>query len=266
MNLLIDVGNQRIKWATSDQLENRTGSQDYQDDQGQWTDQVIQTHTTTPGTQLGVRFATLPAPDAVWVACVSDGRIEQEISGICKSLWGLSPVFARSSASAFGIKNRYQDPTSLGVDRWVAIIAAGNITGGGPILVIDAGTAVTIDYVNARNEFVGGLIFPGLATMVKSLNSSTGLIRENIQPVPGEALEFVCNNTKTAVANGASLSVVAGINMAVNHYLSENGKHSKVLISGGDAEFIAGLSSHQLIVKPDLVLQGLSLLGGSLQG
>jgi type III pantothenate kinase len=263
MNLLIDIGNQRIKWATSDQLGNLTESLDYQDNLEQWPDQVILTHTTGLGTQLGGQFATLPTPDAVWVACVSDCLIENEISGICESLWGLSPVFARSSASAFGIKNRYQDPELLGVDRWIAIIAAANFADGGPLLVIDAGTAVTIDLVNDNNEFMGGLIFPGLATMVSSLNSSTGLIREDIQLVPGKALEFVCKNTSTAVVNGAAISVVAGIDMAVHHYFSVYGEHSKVLIAGGDAGFIAGLSGHHMIVKPDLVLQGLSLLAGS---
>ena len=266
MKLLIDIGNQRIKWATSDQLDNRTGSQGYQNEQEQWPGQVIQTDASSLGTQLGVQFATLPAPDAVWVACVSDGTIEKEIAGICKSLWGLSPVFARSSAGAFGIKNCYEDPALLGVDRWIAMIAAGNIAGRGPLLVIDAGTAVTIDFVNDNNEFVGGVIFPGLATMISTLNSSTGLIREDIQLVQGNVLEFECKNTKSAVANGTALSVVAGIDKAVDHYLSENGENLKVLITGGDAGFIARLSSHPMVVEPELVLHGLRLLDGSLKG
>lgn len=252
MKLLIDIGNRRLKWATSTQI-NASASTTL-------SDQIINTHSSERVEQLSRQFKKLPAPESVWVSCVSAESIKTDIVKICQNLWQLSPICIRAEAAALGVKNCCENPAAVGVDRWAANIAARHIAGARPLVVIDAGTAVTIDYVDSGGEFLGGIISPGVATMIESLNSATDQIPEMTHSYNAKQIHYVNTNTRSAVENGVRLAVVAGIDQAIAHHLATKGKELKVIITGGDAEWIADLSVHDMKYQSNLVLNGLLLL------
>ncbi len=269
MNLLIDIGNQRIKWATSDQINARINLQRESSENLKspgWVvgNQVMGTHDRNFEQRISAQFNDFNdlAPDSVWVSSVSGEGINTEMDKFFSARWNLSAVYAVAQSNAFGIRNCYENPELLGVDRWLAIIGGRHIAGPGPLVIIDAGTAVTIDYVNDQDNFLGGVICPGFGAIIVAINSSAGLIREEIQLVDKKCLQFTNTNTHSAMANGAALSVVAGIDQAIDYYLSADGEELRVLITGGDAESISGLSCHGMDIEPNLVLVGLMLLSG----
>ncbi len=264
MKLLIDIGNRRVKWATSDQINASVSAPTPSDLDKIISDQIINTHSSERVKQLSMQFKKLPAPESVWVSCVSTESIKTDIVKICKVIWKLSPIYIRAEANAMGVENCCENPATVGVDRWAANIAARHIAGPRPLVVIDAGTAVTIDYVDSSGGFLGGVIFPGVATMIESLNSATGQIQEMThtystkqRPKP---IHYVNTNTRSAVENGVMLAVVAGIDQAIAHHLATKDGELKVIITGGDAECIASLSIHDMKYESSLVLIGLRLL------
>ena len=127
-----------------------------------------------------VEGSLLPAletrPAAVWVASVADANREAELASEAKARWGLAPWFARSSAAACGVSNSYAEPERMGVDRWLAMIAAYQRIAG-PVCVIDAGSALTIDFVATDGRHRGGYILPGMAMMERSLLGETARVR-----------------------------------------------------------------------------------------
>lgn len=266
MKLLIDIGNQRVKWATSEQLNVsvRRSVASQRDVDKIMRDQIVNTHSTELVDQLGMQLRKLPAPESVWVSCVSAEFIRTEVVKMCQLIWKLSPICIRAEAEAAGVENGYEDPVTLGVDRWAANVGARHTAGGASLVVIDAGTAVTIDYINREGRFLGGIIFPGVVTMIESLYSATGQIqaatRSDTMRKDVTHVQIINTNTQSAVENGVVLTVVAGIDKAIDQYrLAEDGE-LKIIITGGDAEYIASLSMHNMKYEPNLVLIGLLLL------
>lgn len=270
MKLLIDSGNRRVKWATSDQINaavcaptSNTSALD-----NRISAQIINTHSSERVGQLSMQFKKLPVPESVWVSCVSSESVKTDIVKICNVIWNLSPICIRAEADAMGVENCCENPAAIGVDRWAANIAARHIAGAQPLVVIDAGTAVTIDYVDSAGRFLGGVILPGVATMIESLNSATAQIPDGIQSyntkqMPKQVpknIHYINTNTRSAVENGVMLAVVAGIDQAITHHLATKDRELKVIITGGDAELIAGLSIYDMKYESNLVLNGLLLL------
>jgi type III pantothenate kinase len=145
--------------------------------------------------------------------------------------------------------NCYEYPERLGVDRWMVMIGARQITEG-PCCVIDAGTALTIDMIHGNGKHLGGLIVPGLSLMFGCLESGTA--------IPGYAEQLSDNNlgcsTNTAIQLGC-LRALAGV---VEKTLHDTGLvDPKVLLTGGDATLLASVVNYPLTIVPDLVLQGL---------
>ncbi|WP_424947798.1 type III pantothenate kinase [Candidatus Spongiihabitans sp.] len=266
MKLFIDIGNRRVKWATSAQI-NVSVSQPTDDPSALdkiISEQVINTHSSTLADQLSMQFKKLPAPESVWVSCVAAESIKTDIAKICQVIWKLSPICIRAEAAAGGVENCYENPASVGADRWAANIAARHVAGARALVVIDAGTAVTIDYVDSKGGFLGGLIFPGVATMIESLTSATGQIPAmthsySAKRTPRQT-HYLNTDTRAAVENGVMLAVTAGIDRAIDYHLATKDSELKVIITGGDAECIIGLSSHDMKHEPNLVLIGLLLL------
>ena len=270
MKLLIDIGNQRVKWATSEQLnlvdEAATSRIECDKMMPNKTigNQIINTRSADLVTQLMMSFSKLPIPESVWVSCVSAAAIKKNIVEMCHVMWQLSPTFIRAEGDVAGVENGYENPATLGADRWAANIGGRHIAGRSALVVIDAGTAVTIDYINQAGRFSGGLIFPGAVTMIESLHAATGQIKRpsapSLSPLPLAQIQLMNTNTKSALENGVMLAVVAGIDRAIEQYLRAEGSELKVIITGGDAECIASLSTHDMKHESNLVLLGLLLL------
>ena len=152
------------------------------------------------------------------------------------------------------IKNAYSSPRSLGMDRLAAAVGAWSMQSGHDILVVDAGTAITFDFVSADGVYHGGNIAPGIELRLKSLHEHTGALplvnAEGMVPMFGQ-------DTETAIRSG----VINGIRHELDGYLAELASiypSLLVFLTGGDAEFFDIKAKSSTFAVPDLVLRGLA--------
>ena len=163
----------------------------------------------------------------VWVSSVAGVEFEREYTSLINQHSGLQPWFARTSAQAAGLKNSYQDPSRMGVDRWLAMLGARRRCQG-RLCVIDAGSATTIDLVDAAGQHEGGYIIPGPALMERALLLDTDRVRfaEDVDYAltPGKS-------TAEAVRHGIALAQVGAVAAAID----EVGAVSPGLVFAGGA-------------------------------
>ena len=157
MKLLVDIGNSRVKWATLD--GGRLGEQQAACHAG-WTQQDW--HRSL--------FA-MPGIEEVFVASVSEAP-SAALDAAAAEATGHRAIFVTTGVEAAGVRNAYREPRLLGVDRWLAVIAA-HATIDGDCCIADVGTAATFDAVTASGEHLGGFIVPGPGLMVRSLHGGT---------------------------------------------------------------------------------------------
>ena len=197
--------------------------------------------------------AVSPAPEAVWISSVAGPTDEEALTAAVVEAWSVRPWFARSSRSAGGITNSYAAPERMGVDRWLAMLAAWQRVGDA-VCVIDAGTALTIDFVDAEGNHRGGYILPGLDMMERALLADTDRVRFDDAPrdslAPGDS-------TETAVLNGLQLAQVGAIELALSRY----GNNELLVFTGGNGATAQRLLERGGELCEELVLDGLDLLG-----
>lgn len=245
MNLLFDIGNTRIKWATlaGDDL----GAQ-RAEPHANWDVERVQAAVLSGMTR----------PGRVIVSNVGGSRIAALVQEAVSSRWGLQPEFVSSTAEACGVRNAYAVPQNLGVDRWLAVIAA-HSRSRQLSCIVSCGTAMTIDGVDANGQHLGGVIVPGPELMVSSLLRNTSEIATRAeQGSTGESL--FADNTLGAIHQGAAHSLAALVERAVDSMHRSAGEAPRLLLTGGAAPVIERLIFRTHEVVPDLVLQGLARL------
>ena len=178
---------------------------------------------------------------------------EADLSQWSKQLYGLEPEFAVASESLAGVTNAYSDPHTLGVDRWLAMCAAWNASAGSCV-VIDAGTALTIDVVAENGQHLGGYIVPGLATMQRHLWDTTEQVK--VQTEDYVRTDVYGTDTKSCVANGTLRMCIEFINGVSR---SSGLSTPTVFLTGGDAESLLPQLDTEVLFNPYLVLDGLAL-------
>lgn len=234
MILDLDVGNSRIKWL----LRTRQGGVF---DRG-WLSDVRQL----------AQLESLPKEvSRVRVSSVV-GAYNNELGEICRQRWQVDTEFACVVDGAVGLSCGYREPTALGIDRWLAMVA-GWSRHHSSFMVVDAGTALTIDLVDSRARHRGGYIIPGYEMMKTSLGQRTWGVAVEDPSLAGTAPG---NNTSSAVLNGclwAQMGAITGV--------CGNTDAAIILLTGGDAPLLA---AHLRIgipmeVVPDLVFDGLAL-------
>ncbi len=171
--------------------------------------------------------------------------------------FGVEPEFAVSSQTLAGVTNCYKEPSRLGVDRWLALVAAWNDVRSS-VLVIDAGTALTVDVANDRGLHMGGYIAPGLETMRESLATDTENVRVAFLQDCESIREFG-TNTRDAVQGGLLSMVVAWMSRCRALAESICGKAPKVFLTGGDSTRLARWLDFPCEIQADLVLDGLAI-------
>ena len=229
MILCLDAGNSRLKYGLFD----GTG----------WRIQGALDYPT-----LDNLAAQLPQRPARIVACnVAGEAIRLRIEALAASL-ALPLGWLTSSAAACGVTNGYDNPQQLGADRWAALIAARALHAG-PCVVIMAGTATTIDAIDANGFFCGGLILPGLSLMRAALARNTA-------DLPHAAGQYKAQptNTDDAIVSGAIHATLG----AIERMRATLGEDALCLLSGGAGpELEPHLTApHRLI--DNLVLEGLA--------
>jgi len=243
--LVIDVGNSRLKWG----LYDRRG----------WLAQGV-----TPNGEigaLGVRdWHNLPRPArAVGVNVAGEAarvRVEAQLAR-----WRLVPEWLTATESACGVINRYARPAQLGADRWASLVAAWRRAIATDLfppacVVVNAGTAVTIDALDADGVFRGGLILPGMRLMLQSLAEKTA----GLKVPPGEFREFP-DNTADAIYTGALRSVCGAIEL-MRREIDANTAHVRCYLAGGAAPEIGQHLNPPVEIIDNLVLEGVLALAG----
>ncbi len=168
-----------------------------------------------------------------------------------------------ASAKSCGVINRYDNPQTLGCDRWAAIIAGWNFAKN-TCVVVSAGTAITIDAITANDsdgEFIGGLILPGLHLMQQSLGLAAALLPPANVYDDKTTRSIFATSTRDAIDNGALQAATGAIERMATELNTIAGQLPHIIISGGDANLIANqLKCHvtnQVSIVDNLVLQGL---------
>ncbi len=240
MNLLIDSGNSFIKWALATDDSFITGSRSL----------------TAAASYLRKKWANYDVPSRVIVSNVAGESIAGEISNAVRELWQLDTEFVISSRNCCGLTNSYHKPEQLGVDRWMAMVAAFQMTDG-PVIVVDCGTAVTIDLVDEGGLFVGGTIMPGLNTAFQSLRAGTDSVEE-ISSL-NECASPVAQSTEDGVVAGVLFGLAGGIERIISEHALLVDKIPAVFITGGDVEKLVPYLTIPVALQSSLVLEGLRI-------
>ncbi|HET7924258.1 MAG TPA: type III pantothenate kinase, partial [Rhodanobacteraceae bacterium] len=145
MSVLVDIGNTRIKWATlaAGRLVRRGSA----------------VHRDSLDAAVAAFAAELPTRSRIIAANVAGASMAARLEALVATRPGSSLELVATAAEQFGVRCAYKDPSRLGVDRWVAVLAAYHVARGAAC-AIDAGTAVTLDAVDSAGTHLGGLIFP----------------------------------------------------------------------------------------------------------
>jgi len=164
-------------------------------------------------------------------------------------------VHVLSYKSKLPFKIEYETPETLGPDRIAAIVGAIQLFPEAEILVIDAGTAITFDYL-LSNKFSGGNISPGLTMRLNALNTFT----DNLPLVPlSGKFSFPGRNTQDAILAG----VITGVTYEINEYIRTFKKKytdSKIILTGGNGNFLKDKINFQITYSPDIVIDGLNYI------
>ena len=242
MILLLDLGNTRLKWALA-----RPGSQAWvAQGAADWHDDLAAT--------LASAWAGLAAPTAVVAASVVATERETALAEIVFRLLGVAPRWMRTPLRACGVTNAYAEPQQLGVDRFLALVAA-YAEQRAPCVVVSVGTALTLDALAADGHHLGGLIAPAPALMQQALLGAAARVQ---MPREGAMVELA-DNTADAVASGCWQAAVALVERFVGRMTDRLGGSPELIIGGGDAQRLASLLSLPAQVSSDAVLRGLAL-------
>jgi len=244
MNLLVDIGNSAVKLAFEQ------GSEIVRIARVPYEENSLVANLQPCLAQLKVGEVR-----NIYISNVAGKRIAELISSWFQQNFKLTPQFATTLQKQRGLENAYITPGTLGIDRWLAMLAACDCFDG-PKLVVDCGTAVTLDAINDKREFIGGLILPGLNLMRQSLATSADAINH---AETSEFHQYFATSTETGVVAGTAFSIASLIEkmvMALNNIAE---KDAVCILTGGNAQIIESYLSIPVVQEPNLVLKGLSI-------
>jgi type III pantothenate kinase len=237
--LVIDLGNSRLKWAIADAAGLRPdppgGALPWPDAEPPWADWQALRPT-------GVALASVAGAGPV-------ADLESRLAARLRCPVRRPFVQARWQ----GLLCAYPQPERLGIDRWLALIAAHRQSAATPVLVASAGTALTIDRLDPGGRHAGGLIAPGLAAMRAGLElAAPGLARF----AGGQAGPGLATDSADAIASGCLQAAAALLERCRN--AGPDRPPWPVLLSGGDAGRLRPLLAGAVDQRPRLVLEGLA--------
>lgn len=235
--LLIDAGNTRVKWGLLGvEGIGATGAL-----------------PTAQSEQLAKAWKDLHAPQAALASNVAGPRVQADLETACAGR-GIALQLIRAQASQLGVVNGYRDPAQLGSDRWAALIGAHHAEKGHKV-VINAGTALTVDGLHADGRFLGGLILPGPRLMRQSLDRGTAGLRLT----EGEFHDFP-ESTPDAITTGSLMACSGAIERFVNVMMEQGANPDVIVLSGGAADEMAPHLPMAYVIRENLVLEGLALI------
>ncbi len=241
--LLVDIGNSRIKWAVSNDDEFRSiGEAEYV--------------SKELDSQLDAMLCSVEKQAIVVVSSVASPRVVKAFSGWVEERWQSDVLVVKTAKQQGKLLNGYVNPERLGVDRWLAMIAAtdeGSV--GVPACVIDCGSAITIDVIGEDGQHLGGMIIPGLSLMRNALVKGTRGIRLKDE-LPAE-VSLLARDTEGAVVGGTLYAAVSMLDRVCSDITISTGRDTRFFITGGDAPTLIPLLDKAFEYDANLVLNGL---------
>jgi len=240
MKLLLDLGNTRLKWALCEGAD--------------WRVRGAVGWDSDIAAALREAWRELPTPAEATGASVVDAAREATVAAVVRACWPLDTFWLRTPAEACGVRNAYDEPQRLGVDRFLAMVAA-YAAGHAPCILAGVGTALTLDALAADGRHLGGLIAPGPQLMQQALVGATVRVRPER---PGEVLDAAAN-TADAVASGCWQAAAALIERFARRMGPALGGAPALRLGGGDAAALLPLLELPAVLAEDGVLHGLAV-------
>lgn len=233
MNLIIDVGNTRVKAAVFEQY--RVVSVVYFDKKRIISElkKIIKKNGITKGIISSV--AQIPPKKLLKLQTLID-------------------LLVVSASTKVPFKNLYKTPKTLGVDRIALVVSAVNKYKNKNVLIIDAGTCITFDFVNSELEYLGGAISPGIEMRFKALNKYTSklpLLKKK------EVNSFIGRTTDESINSGVVNGVVKELDGVIFNY-KEKFRDLTVVLTGGDTNFLAKQLKSSIFASENFLLEGLN--------
>ncbi len=246
--LLVDAGNTRLKWSW---LEN-----------GQRSEQQARVY---PDSQDEIVSA-----QAILTELLHDGRVRRVImvhvlgdafsrgvEQICQSA-GCELSLVSGTSGTYGIKLAYPDPAQLGADRLVGLVAARALAEHKAAIIIDCGTAVTVDALTADSVHLGGLITPGLSLLQDALFQRTKAKHMDTSLVNNP--QIFADSTATAIGSGCLFSLVGTIEGICQRMQDEITEQPVKIICGGDALRLHEWLRGEFVLRPTALMDGLQAI------
>jgi type III pantothenate kinase len=233
--LELDAGNTRIKWRVIDgKAICARGAELHAEN---WQGHIENVLGCSPG--------------RVRVANVAGVKVQQTISGWVKDRWGINAEFADTNKGVGEVTHIYSQPERLGIDRWLTLLAARK-SHAGVSIVVDAGSAVTLDVIDQHGQHLGGFIVPGLDMQRKALFGATS----DVKVADSDRLltTDLGVDTSSAVINGGVAMVAGMVELMCRRY-----PEVLLLVSGGDGEaLLPFLPAAEF--RGELVMDGLAVM------
>jgi len=239
MILAIDAGNSRVKWGWHDRQGWRSLAS------------VSLIEFAASSHEINPFAATHDNPERIIVSNVAGDDAHQLIKN-WTGIFDAEPVWLHGSSEQCGVRSRYDNPAMLGPDRWAALIAARALHAGA-CLIVNAGTATTIDMLSADGEFLGGTIMPGVELMRFVLHEHTGRL-----PLQEGQFQAMPRNTIDAIETGCRHAQAGAVERMHRAMQLATGDTPLCLVSGGAGKAIATLLTIPAQHTENLVLEGLA--------
>lgn len=236
MLALIDIGNTRTKYCIVDE--------------GKRSSQYAVLNSDMTNWFLTQNFIGIKK---IIVGSVSHDKLTDKLSSWCtKNEVDYQQIISEKQKN--NVVSGYQEPSKLGVDRWLALIGAERMFPNQNILIIDAGTATTIDLLAYNGHHQGGWILAGVNILISSVLTQTS--RVTADDTQNQSLSFG-RNTSENVHNAAWAATVGTIDFAILQAKTEGYTLLKIIITGGNGKLLSTLISHKHTLIEDLVFDGI---------
>lgn len=235
MNLIIDVGNTRIKTAVFDDGK------------------MIHNESLTNDSFVSEAKKIVKKYKCTNAIISSVGSINKsQIDELC----GEISLIELDYNTKVPFVNKYSTPKTLGVDRIALVSSAIATYPNKNVLIIDAGTCITYDFLNNEGNYYGGAISPGLQMRYKALNVFT----EKLPFLePSEKFELLGNSTETSIHSGIINGVINEIDGMIKQYRKKN-TDLTVVLTGGDVNFLSNRLKNGIFANPNFLLEGLNTI------
>lgn len=249
MLLVIDCGNTNVVFAAYDgdelagQWRTATQSEKTGDDYGVWLTQIMQKDGLSPDDVKSVMVSSV-VPNK-----------NEALRTMCKDFFGVTARFISDPGIDMGVNVIMQDPRNVGDDRLVNAIAA-HETYGGPLVVVDFGTATTFDVIDEDGSYSGGIIAPGINLSMEALHNATALLPKISVENPGQS-PVVGTTTIAAMRSGVFWGYIGLIEGLIARVKAERGEDLKVIATGGLASLFAEATDVIEHTDSDLTWRGL---------